>query len=408
MKTHRILAEAAARILEAVLHQGRVLDHTLAAEFQHHPKWGRRDRSFVAETAFEVVRWRRALAFVADDPSIAALCAAQWLRMGHEIPQGWQFHGENPTAMQDREAALPDQPRAIRGSVPDWLDDRCAAELGEACWEAELAALNQRPRVFLRANTLKNERDEARAWLATHGVETDTVPGVPDALILPSGKTLPKALLTEGRVEIQDAGSQLVARWVNPQPGEVIIDSCAGAGGKTLHLGALMQGRGVIHALDADPRRLAELQRRAGRAGLRNVRCATADPAALRQLAGRADRLLIDAPCSGLGTLKRQPDLKWRLNADSLAHIQHTQQQILHHHHALLRPGGRLIYVTCSILPSENREAVTPLLSNPSLELLAEHHVSPATTGFDGFHGMEIGDRRSGIRDKTSGIRDRR
>ena len=394
MKTHRILAEAAARIAEAVLHHGRVLDHTLAAEFQEHPKWGRRDRSFVAETVFEVVRWRRALAFVADDPSIAALCAAQWRRMGHELPQGWQFHGENAAGMQDRETSLPAQARAIRGSVPDWLDDRCTAELGEARWEAELAALNQRPRVFLRANTLKNDRDEARAWLATHGVETDTVPGLPEALILPPGKTLPKPLLAEGRIEIQDAGSQLVTHWVDPQPGEVILDSCAGAGGKTLHLGARMHGRGVIHALDADPRRLAELQRRAARAGLRNVRCATADPATLRQLAGCADRLLIDAPCSGLGTLKRQPDLKWRLTPDALAHIQHTQQKILQHHPALLRPGGRLVYATCSILPSENRDAVTPLLHDPSCHLLAEHSVSPAVTGFDGFHGVAIGPGR--------------
>lgn len=381
------MAEAAAGMIREVLREKKVLDHVMRDTFAANPKWGKRDRAFIAETVFEVVRWRRALEFVADQTSVPALCAAQWVRMGLAIPDWWPHDGAAPDEMRARESALPDQPRALRESIPDWLDEHCASELGGA-WDGEIAALNRRAPVYLRVNTLRNDRDAAIAWLTDAGVECEPVPGLADALVLPAGKTLPKPLLAEGRVEVQDAGSQMIAPLLDARPGERVIDSCAGAGGKTLHLAALMNNEGRIHAMDASARKLQELTRRARRARVKIVRSTSLLEATPDDFAGLADRLLIDAPCSGLGTLRRQPDLKWRLTQAKLEKLRVLQRQILHDHAVMLKPGGRLVYATCSILPSENSRVVESLAEAGGFSILAEHAVSPAATGFDGFQAF--------------------
>lgn len=389
MKMHRILAEAAAGIVKSVFKEHKVLDHALAAAFEENPKWGKRDRSFIAETVFEVVRWRRALGFLADSEEANAMCAAQWVRMGYEIPEWWTFKGLSAEEMKAREADLAAQPRAVRESIPDWLDALGAAELGDA-WDAEISALNQRAPVFLRVNTLKTTRAKAIEWLATFNVEAAEVPGLPDALVLAPGKALPKPLRTDGRVEIQDAGSQLIAPLVDPQAGERIIDACSGAGGKALHLAALMGNEGRVFGMDVDVKKLAELERRARRAGatcLKSKAIIASTPADFVEI---ADRLLIDAPCSGLGTLKRQPDLKWRLKSDQIDRVRGIQKELLATYTAMLKPGGRLVYATCSILPSENREAVDSLLVTGGFTLVEERPVSPAATGFDGFYAAVL------------------
>ena len=385
MKMHRILAEAAAGIAKSVFKEHRVLDHALAAAFEENPKWGKRDRSFIAETVFEVVRWRRALGFLADSEQTNAMCAAQWVRMGYEIPAWWAFKGLPAGEMQTREADLAAQPRAVRESIPDWLDQLGVSELGDA-WDAQISALNQRAAVFLRVNTLKTTRAQAIEWLANCNVMAFEVPGLPDALALGPGKTLPKSLRTDGRVEIQDAGSQLIAPLVDPQAGERIIDACSGAGGKALHLAALMANRGTVYGMDVDRKKLAELERRAKRAGATCLKSKPITATTTADFASIADRLLIDAPCSGLGTLKRQPDLKWRLKPAQLNRVRAIQKELLDTYPAMLKPGGRLVYATCSILPSENRAAVDCLLENGGFTLLHERAVSPAATGVDGFY----------------------
>ena len=389
MKVHRILAEAAAAVAEAVFIGRKVLDRELAAAFARHPKWGKRDRAFVAETVFEVVRWRRALAFVADCEQTAAWCAAQWRRMGCAVPEWWRHGGAGEAEMAERESALPVQPRAVRESIPGWLDELGERELGGE-WDAELAALNRKPRVFLRANALRNTPEEAIAWLAAHGVEACAVEGLPSALVLPEGKSLPKALRWDGRVEIQDAGSQLIAPRLRAQPGETVIDACCGAGGKALHLAAILGNQGIIHALDIEPRKLQELERRAEAGGATCIRAALIDAAKVAALAGRGDRLLIDAPCSGLGTLKRQPDLKWRLTPAQLDQVRGVQRELLASYPEMLRRGGILVYATCSILGSENRGAVEGLLNSGAFTCSEELRISPAATGFDGFYAAAL------------------
>ncbi len=390
MKMHRILAEAASNIAKSVFREHKVLDHELATAFEENPKWGKRDRSFIAETVFEVARWRRVLSFLADSEETTALCAAQWVRMGFELPEWWAYNGRPADEMKEREAELVDQPRAVRESIPDWIDALGVAELG-AAWDAELSALNQRASVFLRVNTLRTTRPEAIAWLASFQIVAKEVPGLPDALVLAPGKALPKTLRFDGRVEIQDAGSQMIAPLVAPQPGERIIDACSGAGGKSLHLAALMNNEGRVFGMDIDPKKLAEMERRAKRAGAskclksKEIIATTAS-----DFVGVADRLLIDAPCSGLGTLKRQPDLKWRLKPAQLDRLRGIQKDLLENYTVMLKPGGRLVYATCSILPSENRAAIDPLLASGKFTLLEELPISSAVMGYDGFYAAAL------------------
>lgn len=389
MKMHRILAEAASGIVKSVFKEHKVLDHALAAAFEENPKWGKRDRSFIAETVFEVTRWRRALGFLSDSEETNAMCAAQWVRMGYGIPDWWTYKGLAADEMIAREAELAAQTRAVRESIPDWLDELGEQELG-AAWDEEIAALNRRAPVFLRVNTLRTTLSEAIAWLAESGVDAAEVPGLPDALVLAPGKALPKLLRTDGRVEIQDAGSQRIAPLLDPQPGERIIDACSGAGGKALHLAALMRNDGRVFAMDVDAKKLSELERRAKRAGATCVKPKPITETTSADFAEIGDRLLIDAPCSGLGTLKRQPDLKWRLKPAQLDRVRGIQKELLADYTAMLKPGGRLVYATCSILPSENRTAVDSLLDRGGFTLLEEHPVSPALTGFDGFYAASL------------------
>jgi 16S rRNA (cytosine967-C5)-methyltransferase len=187
-------------------------------------------------------------------------------------------------------------------------------------------------------------------------------------------------------VEIQDAGSQLISPLVDPQPGERIIDACSGAGGKALHLAALMRNQGTVYAMDVDPKKLAELDRRAKRAGATCLKSKLITATTTRDFSHLADRMLIDAPCSGLGTLKRQPDLKWRLKPAQLDRVRAIQKDLLATYPAMLKPGGRLVYATCSILPSENRAAIDSLLETGGFTLVRERPVSPAATGVDGFY----------------------
>ncbi len=390
MRMHRILAEAALDIIRAVFDEQAVLDRALAKAFESHRKWGKRDRSFIAETVFEVIRWKRALEFLVDSDTSAALCAAQWVRMGYDIPDWWNYSGHCAEAIQARESELPNQARAIRESIPDWLDLYGETELGDR-WSAELSALNNRTGVYLRVNTLQTTRSKAIEWLASYNMPATEVPGLPDALALPMGKSLPKSLKLDGRVEIQDAGSQMISPLLQSQPGDCTIDTCAGAGGKSLHLAALMQNQGRIIAMDIVPRKLVELERRAKRAGAHScIETVLIDAQTIETYAETADCILIDAPCSGLGTLKRQPDLKWRLSQTKIERVRQVQAELLRSYSKMLKPGGRLVYATCSILPSENRAQINPLLEQDNYALEDECIISPDQFGFDGFYGAAL------------------
>lgn len=376
-------------VLSAMFDGGAVLDRELERAFAANPRWGKRDRAFVAETVFEIARWRRALAFVAGGESLEALCAAQWRRMNGELPEWWTWDGCGTGEMEAREAALAGQPRAVRESVPDWLDARGEEELG-ARWDAELSALNRKAPVFLRVNRLMGTLREAAEWLESEGIGVVPVEGFPDALEVVRGR-IGKALLATGRVEIQDAGSQRIAPLLEVEPGMRVIDACAGAGGKTLHLAALMRNQGSILALDVASHKLAELRKRAVRAEAGLIRTEVWGPETLKKHRGSADRVLIDAPCSGLGTLRRQPDLKWRLTDASLEKTRRLQRRLLDHYPELLRPGGSFVYATCSVLPSENEGQVAALIErDPRWTVCAEALPESSEGKTDGLYAARL------------------
>ena len=385
--------------LTEIFDNNAVAERAVAISFEAHPKWGKRDRAFVAQAVYEIVRWRRLLGFAAQDESAWALLAAHRARAGEALPEWDEFKPFNAVWMRTR-LQIPELERAVAHSIPDWLDELGARELGDR-WPAELEALNREAPVILRANNLKTSRDELRARLSELGFETTLVNfeganraslHLPDALQLVERRTVTRTeLYKEGLFEIQDAASQMVAPFSGAVPGMKVLDACAGAGGKTLHLAAQMKNEGELRALDIGESKLAELQRRAARAGA-NVSIALSNAKSLEQSQGWADRLILDMPCSGSGTLRRQPDLKWRLSPEWLERLRATQREILSRYRDLVAGKGEIIYATCSILPSENEGQIAWFVGEfPQWQLLEERVVSTAQTGFDGFYMARLG-----------------
>ena len=253
-----------------------------------------------------------------------------------------------------------------------------------------MKAANEEAEVVLRANTLKGTLGALQQKLKESGVDTKRAEAFPDALVLEERQNIFRhPLFKEGFFEIQDAGSQAIAQFLEVSPEMRVIDACAGAGGKALHLAALMQNKGRILAMDVEERKLSELRKRASRAGANIIetRLITSTKI-IKRLAGSADRLLLDVPCSGLGVLRRNPDAKWKLKADFIDGLRQTQRDILERYSRMLKVGGKMVYATCSILPSENQEQVAWFLERhgDDFALLSEKQLYSGQEGFDGFY----------------------
>lgn len=386
MRVHRILAEAVISNLNTIFGENRVAERVVEKSFKNNPKWGKRDRAFIAEAVYDIVRRRRLMEAATGSNDLWLLLGAHLVSREVELPEWPEFDALDGDAVAHA-LTQGEWPRAVRESVPDWLDELGARELGER-WDGELAALNGQADVTLRANTLKTSRDQLRARLGAEEFVTEPVQNLPDALRLVERRPVTRSkLYQDGFFEIQDGGSQKIAPLLQVEPGQRVIDACAGAGGKSLHLAALMRNRGELLSLDVEEAKLEELKRRAGRAGVKILSTELIRQRVLSAMEGWADRLLLDVPCSGLGTLRRQPDLKWRLTPEFLEQIRGTQREILRTYPAMLKPGGLFVYSTCSILPSENEEQVRWLLDTMGGHtLLEEHRIWPSETGFDGFY----------------------
>ena len=391
-----------------VFKQGRYSDRVVESTLKAHSKWGSRDRRLVAETVYELVRWWRSYWHLAGLPDSEYLDAGKisarrvwrvwgvyvWRQSG-EFPDLRECEGIDPREIGQRLSR--ETPPAVRASVPDWLYDLCAAEVGES-WPALLEALNAPADVYLRVNALKSTPDEVRTLLSEEGVLTERVDSLPNALRLSERKnvTTTKAF-RDGLFEVQDAASQHVAPLLQVAPGQRVVDACAGAGGKTLHLAALMLNKGTIVAMDVHERRLEELRRRATRAAADNIQLRKIEgPETIKRLNGKADRVLLDVPCSGLGVLRRSPDTKWRLTREELDRLRTLQADLLQRYSRMTKPGGKLVYATCSILPSENERQVAAFLETNASEwkLEEELHFRPDQGGYDGFYAARLG--RSG------------
>lgn len=393
MRLHPNLIKAVIESLRVIFSEGRHADSVVKNMLKSNPKWGSSDRKFLAETTYEMVRWWRKLWSIygkeasLKDAELWNLTGIYLVLSGYDLPPWKEFDAIKQIPVDEKLKAV-EQKRTLRESIPDWLDDIGHKELG-AKWDNEIRCLNEQAPVIIRANTLKISLQELRHALRDEEVETEIVSNHPDALKLHVRKNIFQTQsFKTGLFEVQDASSQEVAYFMDIQPGMRVIDACAGGGGKTLHMAALMKNKGKIIALDVHEWKLKELQKRASRAGISIVETRVLDSnKVIKRLEKSADRLLLDVPCSGLGVLRRNPDIKWKLSPDALVRIKQQQHEIISSYSSLLKAGGKMVYATCSILPSENEEIVDKFISeNPSFKKVAEKKILPSQSGSDGFY----------------------
>ncbi|MEY3050916.1 MAG: hypothetical protein RLY31_701 [Bacteroidota bacterium] len=400
MKIHPPLVSAVLDTLLEIFQGGRYADKAVAQVLRSNPRWGSRDRAFIAENVYEVVRWRRRLQALLTDGEApdgllpvdrnlaAALLGVNLAVKGWELPPWPMFRGWNQDGLPARNATAPEHwPLRIRESVPDWLDELGTAELGQD-WERLLPALNRPAPLVLRTNVRRIRPPELADRLRELGWDASPHPLSPAALVLHrQGNIFQTTLFKQGLFEVQDAGSQCIAPFLEVEPGMRVVDACAGAGGKSLHLADLMQDKGSIISLDVEAHKLATLKERARRNGVSIVQTRIIDSTkTIKRLKGSADRLLLDVPCSGLGVLRRNPDAKWKLSPDFLDAVRRTQADILDRYSTMLAPGGSMVYATCSILPSENERQVEAFLAtHGEFECRRTRHLNPLDDHCDGF-----------------------
>ena len=389
MKLFVNLARAVISSLEMIFEQNKYADKVIEKVLKQNPKWGARDRRFIAETTYDIVRWYRFLQNIteAEENDYWKLLGGWCVLHQVQLPAWEEFKGLNEKRILERNIKMKSI-RRFRESIPDWLDTLGEQELGKR-WEKELHALNEEAAVVLRANTLKISAKDLQYSLRESEVETDYLRDFPDALVLTERQNIFRhPAFKEGMFEVQDAASQFIAPFLRVSPGMRVIDACAGAGGKTLHLAAIMKNKGRIIAMDVEAFKLEELQKRAKRAGVNNLEIRQIESSkTIKRLENSADRLLLDVPCSGLGVLKRNPDAKWKLSGEFIENVKELQQHILQDYCNMLKKDGLMVYSTCSVLPSENEQQVDKFLerNGEKFELIDQKHSWP-TDGFDGFY----------------------
>lgn len=379
--------------LNNVFFNNKYADRELERTLKSNPKWGSKDRGFIAETVYDTVRWKRmieaSMGKEVSPDNLWEFVGTWFVLQDEKLPYWDEFKKLSPKDILKRNHAATDKNFAVRESIPQWLYELGIKELGEKKWHTEIEAMNIPAPTVIRANTLKIERKSLKNELRQERVDTEVLSKYPDALQLAEKANIFRTdAFKKGLFEIQDAGSQLISPYLNVQPGMRVVDACAGAGGKTLHLTALMENKGQIFALDIHEWKLLELKKRAKRAGAQNIQTKVIDSTkVIKKMENTADRLLIDAPCSGLGVLSRNPDSKWKLSLDFIENIKKEQERILNDYCKMVKPGGAMVYATCSILPSENQFQVENFLKNhPEFKLVREKQILPSQSGFDGFY----------------------
>ena len=396
MRLHRNLVVAVIKVLDGNFNQNFYADKTIEKILKSDKRWGSRDRGFIAETSYEIIRWKRLYSQISDTKSpykygeLWKMFSIWAVLKGIQLPNWKEFENTPTRRIKGKFDSLV-KIRKFRESIPDWLDRTGCDELGENRWTSELSALNEKANVIIRANSLKINVNDLRKELQKEDIQVEKINGFPEALKLRERKNLFKTkAFQNGYFELQDASSQLVAPFLKAEKGMKICDVCAGAGGKTLHLSAITENKGQIIAMDIFKNKLFELKRRAKRNNAFNIETRLIENnKSIKRLHGKIDRLLIDAPCSGLGVLRRNPDSKWKLSQNFLDKIKDTQQEILKRYSPMLKENGKLVYATCSILPSENELQIKRFLKTEQgkkFKVEDEKKISPAQSGFDGFY----------------------
>lgn len=395
MKLSPLVVKHTEQVLGEVLQLAGPADAVISRYFREHAKLGMRERGAIAETVYAVLRNRLVYSHLAESgkgPLIRRLV----LLGTSDI-----FGADAAGGISEEEAAWLEHvmkidrsslPKKMQANLPDWLYDRLLAQYGEDETLKLAFALNMPAPLDLRVNTLKTRKEDALKVLKEVSVECEQTPYAPSGIRLHRKIALQKMpLFKEGGIEVQDEGSQLLAQIVGAKRGEMVVDFCAGAGGKTLALGVAMRNTGRLYAFDVSEKRLAKMKPRLARSGLSNVhpvQIAHERDARIKRLAAKADRVLVDSPCSGLGTLRRNPDLKWRQTPETIAEMVEKQQAILESAARLVKPGGRLVYATCSLLDDENEKIVAGFLEKDDRFVL----VPMQQVLKDGKIALEMGD----------------
>lgn len=390
MRLHPAVVGHTEDALREILRFTGPADVLLSRYFRDHPKLGPRERSAIAEGIYAVLRNKLSYASFSESGHGPAMRRLALLGLADAVGAD-SLGGLSPEeadwlqriAQIDRTAL----PIALRANLPQWLFDKLVSRDGEAATLELADALNRAAPLDLRVNVLKAKREDVIAELAKAPIVCEPTPYAPNGLRLhkkPALQNLP--LFKDGAIEVQDEGSQLLAQIVGAKRGEMVADFCAGAGGKTLALGAMMRNTGRLYAFDVSEKRLAKLKPRLARSGLSNVHpvvIAHENDAKIKRLAAKIDRVLVDAPCSGLGTLRRNPDMKWRQTPESVLELNAKQGAILASAARLVKPGGRLVYATCSLLDEENEAIASQFLSThadftlvPMKDVLVEQKVA--------------------------------
>ena len=384
-----LIGQTEALIAEVLKFTGPA-DATTSRFFRAHPKLGHSERGIIAEAVFAVLRRRMEFAHLAESgtggPTRRLALLGLMQTAGRSALRPYLSDDENAWLEHVAKIDPLNLPLRVRTNLPDWIAEALAARFAADELAQLAAALNYPAPLDLRVNPLKASREQVLAALDEAGIEAGATPFSPLGIRVAGKPALTKLKVFEdGWVEVQDEGSQLLCSLVAPRRGEMIVDFCAGAGGKTLALGAAMRSTGRLYAFDVSERRLAKLKPRLARSGLSNVHPVHIDSEhdiKIKRLAGKIDRVLVDAPCSGLGTLRRNPDLKWRQSAASVQELAPKQASILASAARLVKPGGRLVYATCSVLEAENEAVVAQFLGEhpefalvPAGAVLAEQRI---------------------------------
>ena len=376
---------------ETFFEDRKYADKVIERLLKGHKQWGSEDRKVVAQIFYDIIRWKKRLEYYMGEgvkpANIYKLILTYCLWTKTHYKKFEEFDGIKNAEILNKLKKNNVPTKAIEYSIPEWLAETLERELGPS-WEREMVALNEQAPTILRVNTLKTTAKELVSDLKDEGVESFQIKNYPDAVQLEQKKNVfITSAFKDGLFEVQDASSQKIGELLDVSEGMRVVDVCAGAGGKTLHLAALMKNKGQIIALDIYEWKLAELKRRAKRAGAHNIETRMIDDnKVIKRLHEKADRLLIDSPCSGLGVLKRNPDSKWKIDQDFIDRIRKEQEKILQDYAKILKKGGKMVYATCSILPSENNEQVATFLkNNEGYTLIKEEKVMPSS-GFDGFY----------------------
>jgi len=387
IKLHRPIILIIKRVLEEIFQDKRPADKCLEFAFKNNKQLGARDRALIAETVYEILRYFELYAYCANTrTNFWHIIASYFIIQDQKLPAWSEWQNLNIALIQKfyKEAQ---QQRLLRESIPEWLDELGQDELKNE-WENILSALNKKADSVIRINTLKINNQDLQKKLFEANIPFQTIDLSEHALIIHKKNIFQSDLFKNGYFEMQDAASQLVAPFLDLQSGMRVIDACAGAGGKSLHISSLLQNKGYVISLDTEKWKLEELKKRAKRNGVSIIETRWIENnKVIKRLHESCDRLLLDVPCSGLGVLRRNPDAKWKLTKEFIEEVKKTQSSILNSYCKMLRQGGKMVYATCSILPSENQNQISTFLNKHKEFILEEEKtIWPHQFGFDGFY----------------------